>query len=107
MRWLWVSRRAYDLAVEERDHLRGQVDKLLDHRARMDRVEHGVAETPRKPKAPSQEMPKSLVDYFDGLGNASMGKHLRKEAERMHSAGESWLSIQSKILEKIDVDAKR
>ena len=104
MKWPWISRRAFDMVVEERDRLRVVNDQLTGHLVRMHRVEHGVAETPRPPKAKSrvEEMPRSLVDYFNGLGNASMAKQLSSQAKSLYRAGESWASIQSGILEKVD-----
>ncbi len=107
IRWPWISRRAYDVVIDERDRLRAVNDQLMEHLTRMHRVEHGVAETPRAPKAKAEEMPKSLVDYFDGLGNASMAKQLKRETENLHKGGESWNSIGSRILEGVNADTER
>ncbi len=102
MKWPWISRRAYDIVLDERDRLRAVNDQLTEHLVRMHRVEHGVAYTPRPPRAPVEEMPKSLVDYFAGLGGTPTAKHLEREVKNRHRAGESWASIQSKILEEVD-----
>ncbi len=102
MRWPLVSRRAYDVLLDERDRLRAANDQLTEHLVRMHRVEHGVAETPRAPRPPVEEMPKSLVDYFDGLGNTAMARQLKREAANLHTRGESWPSIQGRILEEVD-----
>ena len=107
LQWPWVSRRAYDVLLDERDRLRAVNDQLTEHLTRMHRVEHGVAETPRAPKAKVEEMPKSLDDYFNGLGNPSMAKQLRREATSLHRAGEPWTSIQGRILVGIDADTQR
>ena len=57
MNWLWVSRRAFDEVVRQRDRLETQNDKLVEHITRMDRTEHGLVETqpsgkPREPMSP-------------------------------------------------------
>lgn len=104
MRWPLVSRRAFDVLLDERDRLRVVNDELTSHLVRMHRVEHGVAETPRKLKPPPEAMPRSLVEYFNGLENRSMAKHLCDQAKKNHVKGEPWSSIQGKILEKVSAD---
>src|SRR3989304_2331887 len=42
MHWPYVSRRAYDLLVDERDRLRARNDELTDHLVRLARTTNGL-----------------------------------------------------------------
>jgi hypothetical protein len=128
MRWPWVSRRAYDLSVrmleelrhrydvtvqsydrertrltEELDRLADQNAQLIEHLKRMDRVEHGLGETPRQLKQP-EPMPRALVDHIRAYAGRSTQKMMRDQAYRRHARGESWESIMREALPE-DEDA--
>jgi len=102
MKWPLVSRRAYDLLMDERDRLREQVDKLLDHIKRTDRVEHGMGEVPRPQKPPLEPMPDILADYFAGFADRNIARDSRNAALRRHNRGEAWASIVVDLMEESD-----
>ena len=94
----WVSRLAYDQLEQERDWLREQNATLLEHVRRMDRVEHGLGELPRTPRAELQPMPIRLAEHFrTAYANKSIAKMQRDEAYRRHASGVSWPAIEQEI----------
>ncbi len=101
MKWPWVSRRAYDVLIDERDRLRVQNAELLEHVQRMDRVEHGVAETPRKPREDFGRPPKLLDDYINGFASPALRKEMHDRKWRMRAKGTAWEAIQAMIMEDV------
>jgi len=98
MKWPWISRRAFDIVVEQRDNLAEQYEKLLDHITRMDRNEHGLTETPREPKKTLDAMPRVLVTYLQGFSSAPLRKQMETEMWAKRRTGVSWEQIQTHIL---------
>jgi len=101
MKWPWVSRRAYDLVVEERDYLRQQVERLQEHHQRIDRIEHGVAEVPRRERPPMQPIPKSFLDKLNAWASPAICKANRDAAFRRHAQGVSWDVIEVEYDRKV------
>jgi len=101
--WPWVSRRAFDLVVAENDRLRTQVDGLIDHVKRIDRIEHGVGEVPRPARPTYDPMPKELVDHINGWQHPGVSRDLRNRAWARRRAGEPWAQIvHSMLIEETD-----
>lgn len=105
MKWPFISRRAYDLLVEQRnlalqecDRLRQMHVKLTDHITRIDRIEHGVSEQPRPPKKELEEMPDKLKRYIDGYGNSSQRGELRRLAKKRYREGTPWDTIRREVM---------
>jgi hypothetical protein len=99
MKWPWVSRRAFDMVVEERDRLRVMNDQLMDHVKRINRVEHGLGELPRAKREPIETMPKQLRDYIDGFASAPLRVELRDLAFQRRIDGESWEEIIATLMQ--------
>lgn len=110
-RWPLVSRRAFDLVLEERDRLVEEVarqadrlveqaDKFFAHMKRIDRIEHGVGEVEREPRKKLEPMPVVVKDYLDAIDNPSMQRFIRNELLRRNAQGEDWASIQKKVMEQ-------
>lgn len=99
----WVSRLAYDAVCSERDRLRLQLDSLLDHVKRTDRLEHGVSEVPRPPRPPLEPMPHSLREKLDGWSNASIRREERNQCFRRHAQGVSWAQIEQEVDARINL----
>jgi hypothetical protein len=102
VRWPWVSRAAFDVVVDERDRLRGQVEKLQEHVIRMDRVEHGTSEVPREPRPAMEPMPKELLEYCNSYGDARIRKTMRDAAFKQHRQGVPWSQIKLEIMGRVD-----
>lgn len=99
MNWPWVSRRAYDVVIDERDRLREQNDALLDHIRRVDRIEHGVPELPRQPRPAFEPMPQELLHYINSYGDERFQKMQRDEAyKRHHKLGQPWSRIMAEVM---------
>ena len=104
MTWPWVSRRALDLALEERDRLRAQVDRLTDHLTRIERRQAGLPETPRKERPAPEAMPRELLRYIRGHASGPMRREMIRVARTRHLAGEDWQSIQDDVMGEGDPD---
>lgn len=105
MKWPLVSRRAYDVVVEERDRLREKVDDLTGAVVRMQRWEKGMSETPRQPKKPTQPMPKELVAHCQGFRDPRTRRMERNGLLRRHVVnGESWDDIAADVLPQPEED---
>ena len=98
MRWPWVSRRAYDAVVDQKDALLNQNSKLIDHLSRKSRFEAGMSETPRPPSKAREPMPEVLRENIAGGADSSMRRMRRTELERRYSRGESWAAIIDDVL---------
>jgi hypothetical protein len=98
MTWPWVSRRAYDAVVDQKDALLDQNSKLIDHLSRKSRFEAGMSETPRPPPKVREPMPEVLRENIAGGADSSMRRMRRTELERRYSRGESWDAIIDDVL---------
>lgn len=98
MKLPWVSRLAYELVVEERDHLRAENQKLTDDLTRIHRREAGLPEEKPKPKKERKPMPKRIHDYIEGFWNESQRREMRRSYYRRHAKGESWESIAAEVV---------
>ena len=81
LNWPWVSRRAYDAVLDERDRLRIKVDGLTDDLVRLARVEHGL---PEKKPAPRQSrslppLPENLRNLLSGFSNPIIAQQYEHE----------------------------
>lgn len=61
MHWPWISRTAYVDLRDERDRLLALVERLSEHRIRMERKEAGLPEAPQ-PQKPKVELPQDVID---------------------------------------------
>ena len=108
MRWPWVSRLAYDTVRGESDRLREQNAQLLAHITRMDRVEHGLGETPRPERLALQPMPGELKAYIASFATPAIQKTMRDQAYRRHAKGQSWETIAQDVMrEDSEEEAER
>jgi hypothetical protein len=98
MKWPWVSRRAYDAVIDQKDVLLDQNSKLIEHLSRKSRFEAGMSETPRAPVKVREPMPEVLRDNIAGGADSSMRRMRRTELERRYSRGESWDVIVDDVL---------
>ncbi len=96
MTWPYVSRRAYDLVLHDKERLVAQVDKLIDDLTRQRRFESGMAETPRAERKPLEPMPFKFSQWFKAAWtNASIQRMQRSQAYRRYARGESWDDIEA------------
>ena len=99
MKLPWVSRLAFDAVSAERDRLLADNAKMLDSLVRLQRIEHGVAETPRVARPPEEPIPREILDFCSGFDDPRVGKRIRDECFRAHARGnESWESIKQRVL---------
>jgi len=104
MKWPWVSRRAYDLALEELHRLREQNTGLYEHFKRMDRTEHGLGEVPRPARTAIEAMPETIQEYISGFAGQQTQKQMRDQCWRRHGRGEAWASIEADLQAKEKAD---
>lgn len=109
MKWPWVSRLSYDLAVETGNarladaqaqitQLREQNEKLTNHLVRMDRVEHGKPEEPRAPREPIGPIPPDLLKHCNSFQDPTICKALRDRAFKRRIGGETWADIKADMM---------
>lgn len=112
LRWPWMSVRLHEEIVgtwretlaqleNERDRLREQNDKLVDHIVRVDRIEHGAPELPRQTRPANEPMPYELLEYINSCGDERMQKMQRDEAFRRHfKLGQPWQQVMDEVMPK-------
>lgn len=112
MKWPWVSRRAYDAVLEERDRLlQGQRDlredltTLRDHLMRVDRREHGMTETPRESKPDPGPIPKEIDEQIMGYLSSSTRNQMRRECRRLAREGKTWEQIAVLVFDPVQPEA--
>ncbi len=96
---LMIDREAFNVVVDERDRLREQVDKLLDHERRMERVEHGLTEKERQERDPIGVMPRDMREYMKKWPPQTRNHQIRL-ARKQRAEGKRWDEIWAEIQEK-------
>lgn len=86
----WVSRK--DL-----DHLYTIIEKLTDHRARVERVEAGLTETPAPPRVLLPPMPPEVLEWIRSHDGKAIQERLRKEAFSAAKQAGSWDGVVNDI----------
>jgi hypothetical protein len=126
MRWPWVSRRAYDQVVAERDRalemiimetvskqahemlqaecarIVEQNDRLIEHLTRMDRLEHGVTEEPRLPRKQIPPMPNEIRDYIKGFASDQVRREIQRTAYMEYREAGDWEGVLNKLRRQED-----
>lgn len=115
MKWPWVSRALHEAILSERetrvaflvneltrrvaevDKLRDEVASLIDHRRRMERVEHGVAEVPRAPKRPIEGISRLAYEHAMSWDSKVVQDAIIARLEARHRKGESWEEIDKSL----------
>lgn len=97
MNWPWVSRLAYDEACNARDRALAQVDDLLKHVTRMDRLEHGVSELAPGDLPKPDPMPDDLTAYILAWETPDTRASLEEAAWRLHRKGYTWDQVRERI----------
>lgn len=105
MNWPWVSRLAYELVVEERDRLRGQVDELLDHSARLSRRSLDMPEQPRGPNKRAERVviPEEIEEIIAGFDSEAVRVGIREQirVRRVADPDEPWHSIERELARQV------
>ena len=83
MHWPYVSRRAYDLLVDERDRLRGRNDELTDHLVRLARTSNGLRELKVEMSKPDP-MPEEIQNMIMRWGSGATRTDILGRAWKMH-----------------------
>lgn len=104
MRSPWVSREAFDAVVSERDRLRGQVDQLLDHRVRIERVKAGRPEVPTVVKPKGEPMDPDLLAWINDFDTAVMQDDIRERARMLKAeSGAPWHAVMQTLQQEYGV----
>ena len=98
MSWPLVSRRAYDLLLDDVERLSTQNGKLIDDLTRQRRVEAGMTETPRPERKPIEPMPYEFQQHIKGWGGSGTQRMQRSQAYRRHQQGETWDEIMDDMM---------
>lgn len=97
MRWPWVSRTAYDLLVNERDHLRAETAALRAEIVAIKRVGMGMRETPRERKKRANAMPEvppEVRRYYEGRFQSSASEaEIERQCQEMALKGAPWEEV--------------
>src|SRR3972149_5875385 len=83
MHWPYVSRRAYDLLVDERDRLRARNDELTDHLVRLARTTNGLRELKVEQSKPDP-MPQEVQDMVMAWGSGATRSDVLGRIWKMH-----------------------
>jgi len=101
MRWPWVSRLAFDLAVERYEKAEERAQKLQDHVTRVTRKELGMTEEPRTAPRVTEtelEIPDEVEMLIREYDSEQTRVRLRAEARASRMHGTPWSEIQ-KVLD--------
>lgn len=88
-----VSADRLEDAHRQIEWLQGELEKALEKRDRIDRVDAGLPENHREPPKKREPMPEKLTDYIGGFGSNNMKRQMRSVAYKRHADGETWDSI--------------
>src|SRR3972149_6651908 len=83
MHWPYVSRRAYDLLVDERDRLRARNDEVTDHLVRLARTTNGLRELKVEQSKPDP-MPQAVQDMVMAWGSGATRSDVLGRIWKMH-----------------------
>jgi len=93
MKWPLVSRRAFDIVLDERDRLRARNDELHDSMIRIQRVRHGMKEAPRpEPKPVVVQIPAEVRKLYAGFSEVHR-RDLDRQCRQMATQGTPWTEI--------------
>jgi hypothetical protein len=95
MKWPWVSRLAFDLALQQLLRTEKQVDALQDALLRVSRKQAGMGEQPRRgQEAPAQEdLPPEVVALIRGFDSEAIQAAVEDDVRRARKAGTPWTEI--------------
>ncbi len=102
MRWPWVSRRAFDLAIDERDRLREQNLYLTDSVVRITRREAGLPEIPRELKPPPDPMPRALREHIESWASKATRDQEKRRAYALLKEGKPWGEIMEILMPDVE-----
>jgi hypothetical protein len=95
----WVSARAYSLLLNERDRLRGQVDRLLDHTQVLERVAVGLSEKVPVTK-PADPIPLPILRLLRNFGTPLIREMERSAVIQRRADGEEWEEIHADMMQR-------
>ena len=104
MNWPLVSRSTLEAVTDERNRLREQVDRLLDHVTRMERVEAGVPELPPQPRKQIPPIPAELMAMIQEFDSPSYRLDLEKRAQRRYSKDGTWDNVIREMREIVEAE---
>ena len=90
IRWPWVSRRAYDLAIERAERAEARVKELTDQIVRMARRARGMSEiTPAGKERPASPVPSEIERHIQAYEDPLIRSEIRRAIIRRLEAGEA------------------
>lgn len=93
----WVARSTLTAVTAERDWLRGELAKALDHNRRIDRVASGLTEVAKEAKAPDP-VPAKIRTLAGKFGSSATQQDQLSRATRAHAGGMSWDEVEATML---------
>lgn len=103
----WVSRRAFDVVVDERDRLRERVDGLIGELVRLARKESGLPERAPDQRAPRKPtpLPTELRNLISGFSDPTIQAQLEHEARNALRTGTPEAEIVGQLRRSLGVEA--
>lgn len=99
MKWPWVSRRAYDDVVDERNQLRARVADLTSQIVGMSRRDRGMSEIQPKARAKPEpeEIPADIEEIIQRWGAPATQMTFRARARQLHRQMKGWKGVREKL----------
>ena len=98
MNWPFVSRTAYDIAMDWNRELREKNDRWEDHVRRITRKQEGMTEVPREPKKPVEPIPVELERVIMRFASEQTRTDIRNHARIAHHRDDKeWSEIQHEL----------
>lgn len=92
-----VSRVAYDLALNERDRLREQNDKLVDQLTRLVRRDNGLPEIPPERKRENIVIPAELMREIEAWESPETQTLLKAQAVNLYRETKDWNTVRARM----------
>lgn len=109
MTWPWVSRRAYELVVEERALLREQLSEARAQIARYINRDMGISDTPRPQYPPQAQrpaaIPPDLERLIGGFQSEALRVAIRDQCRMRYADGSNWDEITSEVNRQLGGEA--
>lgn len=103
IRWPWVSRRAFDIVMDEYSRSRDenarlleQITTLVEQVVRIQRFSQGMSEAPREPRK-MEPMPTAVRESIMAVKDSRIRAMQTREAYRLYAERGSWGAVEAEF----------